>query len=88
MRFREAFARRLRVLTDIADGKARVERPFGKDATMIEVEPDFGDKIRAMETLAKHSLPTQKETDLTTDGQPLPAANVQVWTFGNEKVAF
>lgn len=84
-RFREAAARRLKVLTDIADGTARVMRPFGKDAALLEVQPDFADQNRAMETLLKYGVPAQKETDVTSGGDPLPA---QVWVFGSKPVEF
>ena len=84
-RFREAAAKRLAILTDIADGKARVLRPFGKDADLISVEPDFIDKNRAMDTLLKYGVPVQQEADVTSNGETV---GQQVWTFGNAKVQF
>ena len=53
----------LSVLTDIAEGRAIRRMKVGKDGEEVEawVSPEPGDRIRALDVLAKYGLGTQQE---------------------------
>lgn len=84
---RQALSRQIQNLEAIADGSARVHRPFGKDADMIEVAPDFVDRNKAIATLATFGIgPAPQAMKLEDeDGKPIVP---QVWVFGAKKVDF
>jgi hypothetical protein len=67
---RLAFAERLHVLKAIADGEPvhKVEIPGKEGVTVMKVSASPGDRIRALEVLAKIGLPAQIES---ADGKPL-----------------
>lgn len=71
-KMRRSVNKRVRTLETIADGTARVTRPFGKDADMIECAPDFGERIRAVETMLRYGVgPPEQSVDVTSAGQAL-----------------
>lgn len=82
---RQALSRQIQNLEAIADGSARVKRPFGKDADMIEVAPDFADRNKAIATLATFGVGVKQEVSGPDDG---PVQVAQVWTFGSKEVGF
>ncbi len=82
---RQALSRQIQNLEAIADGSARVERPFGKDADMIEVAPDFVDRNKAIATLATFGVGVKQEVSGPDDG---PVQVTQQWMFGGKPVAF
>lgn len=84
LRMRQAMSRQVQHLEAIADGSLRVERPFGKDAQMIVVEPDFADRIKAIATLGTFGIGTKQ--DVTSDEEKL--APTQTIIIGGHEVKF
>jgi len=66
---RESLINRLDVLEAIADGRAVRRVKVGEDGAEVEtwVSPEPGDRIRALDLLAKYGLGTQKEVNLDAE---------------------
>ncbi len=61
---REAFADRLDILTQIADGKAIQRMKIGDVETETFISADVSDRLRALDLLAKYGLGTIKEVSV------------------------
>lgn len=83
---RLALEDQIRVLVDIASGEPVVRQrlPNGVESeTLVSASP--GDRIRAIETLAKYGLGTQIGVPVNGDGEEVPA---QVIMIGSREIRF
>lgn len=83
---RLALDEQIRVLVDIASGEpvVRVKLPNGQETdTFVSATP--GDRIRAIEMLAKYGLGTQIGLPVNGDGEEVPA---QIIVIGGREVRF